>query len=104
MSRGGELVHVGSDLSDQILRRPFLDPGDGRQELDSFLKRAGHLVDAFVQTHDLRIEEVKVVEQCLEQEPMMVPDAAVKGQTQIGDLPAQATYGQFGELFGVLAS
>lgn len=99
--RGGELLHVRPDLSDQVLRRPLLDPRDGRQPLDGFLKRARHLLDPIVESCDLRIEEFKVIEQGLEEEPMVVPDATVEGKTQIGDLAAQAPQSQFGELFGV---
>ena len=58
MSRGGELLHVRPDLSDEVLGRPLLDPRDGRQSLDGFLERARYHIDPFVEPGDLRIEEI----------------------------------------------
>src|SRR5437867_9748750 len=98
MSRGGELLHVRPDLSDEVLRRPLLDPRDGHQSLDGFLERARHLIDPFVEPCDLRIEEFKVIEQSLEEESVVVPDATMQRNSQIRDLAAQAPESQFGKL------
>jgi hypothetical protein len=101
VARGGEAAHIDADLGDDHLRGRPADPTDLIQLVDRRPKRGDLGVDLAVQFGDVDAGLVDAGKHPLQQEGVMVAEAADEGLGQLGGLGAQAGACQLRQDFGV---
>src|SRR5207237_325102 len=80
---GGELLHVGAELSQQVLRRAAPDAGDGVQERHLLLKRGQTPRHLRIEVADEGLESVQVRQVACHEEAVVLPKASRQGALQL---------------------
>jgi len=97
---GGEPVHVRPTLSDQDLRGPPVDPGDGVKEDYLGGERGDHLLDLGRQPLDGLLQVVDVGQDLPGQKSVMGPEASLQGLLEGRELLPEQALGQVGQTSG----
>jgi hypothetical protein len=100
MAWGGEAAHVEADLGDEHLRGSPADPTDLIQPVDRLGERGDLLVDLGLQRGDVGAGLVDPRQHGLQQEGVMVAEAATEGLLQLAALGAQAGARQLRQRLG----
>jgi hypothetical protein len=94
---GEELIRVGPDLGQDGRRGGWSDAWDGHQQVALAGERDHHLLHLRVEPRDHLIEMVDVLQVQLTHQRVMVVEAALQCQGEVGDLGAHPAPGQIGQ-------
>jgi hypothetical protein len=101
MPRGGEAAHVEADLGDDDPCGGAADAGDLIQPVDRRLERGDLGLDPGLHRGDVGAGVVDTIQHRLQQEGVMVVEAATEGLFQLAELGTQTAAGQLRQHLGV---